>query len=297
MYMNQMGKVPLLTREQEVEICKRIEDAEIEMKRIIYGLGFAAKEHIAISEKLLSEPPKERFDRVVVDKQVANRDRHLRNLRMLIKKVRVMDQNVDKKYLSFCKVVQKSRREKLQKEFLKLDKKVQSTFPKFFYKQKVVEEMIVVAGNVHEKFQASLRRIPGWKRCTSPPRPTPQEIEARTLQDRRARIVRAHVARGILQGVHRVETRRRSIAQQAKTHMAEAGSAPTWCPSPRNTPTRGQSFLDLIPGRQHRPHEGCRKIRISPRLQVFDVRHLVDSPGHYAAPSPTRPAPSVSRCT
>ena len=33
MYMNQMGKVPLLTREQEVEICKRIEDAEVEMKR------------------------------------------------------------------------------------------------------------------------------------------------------------------------------------------------------------------------------------------------------------------------
>src|ERR1051326_4716372 len=27
MYMNQMGKVPLLTREQEVEICKRIEEA------------------------------------------------------------------------------------------------------------------------------------------------------------------------------------------------------------------------------------------------------------------------------
>src|SRR5215472_14481005 len=63
MYMNQMGKVPLLTREQEVEICKRIEDAELEMKRLIYSLGFAAKEHIAIAEKLLSEPPKERFDR------------------------------------------------------------------------------------------------------------------------------------------------------------------------------------------------------------------------------------------
>src|SRR5579862_7626761 len=55
MYMNQMGKVPLLTREQEVEICKRIEEAEIEMKRIVYSLGFTAKEHIAIAEKLLSE--------------------------------------------------------------------------------------------------------------------------------------------------------------------------------------------------------------------------------------------------
>jgi len=36
MYMNQMGKVPLLTREQEVEICKRIEEAETEMKRLVY---------------------------------------------------------------------------------------------------------------------------------------------------------------------------------------------------------------------------------------------------------------------
>jgi hypothetical protein len=27
------------------------------MKRIVYSLGFTAKEHIAIAEKLLSEPP------------------------------------------------------------------------------------------------------------------------------------------------------------------------------------------------------------------------------------------------
>ena len=35
MYMNQMGKVPLLTREQEVEICKRIEEAEADIKRLV----------------------------------------------------------------------------------------------------------------------------------------------------------------------------------------------------------------------------------------------------------------------
>ncbi len=40
MYMNQMGKVPLLTREQEVEICKKIEDAEVEMKAIVYQPRF-----------------------------------------------------------------------------------------------------------------------------------------------------------------------------------------------------------------------------------------------------------------
>src|ERR1041385_6594511 len=136
MYMNQMGKVPLLTREQEVEICKRIEEAEGEMKRLVYGLGFAAKEHIAIAEKLLSEPPKERFDRVVVDKKVANREGHLKDLRLLIKKVRALDASVDENYVD-CQKASTKHREKLFVSFHKLDKKLQDTFPKFFYKQKV----------------------------------------------------------------------------------------------------------------------------------------------------------------
>src|SRR5262252_6208223 len=138
MYMNQMGKVPLLTREQEVEICKRIEEAEAEMKQLVYSLGFTAKEHIAIAEKLLSEPPKERFDRVVVDKKVANREGHLKDLRNLIKKVRAIDAEVDEKYLEWQKAPMKHR-EKLLTGFRKLDKRVQDTFPKFFYKQKVLE--------------------------------------------------------------------------------------------------------------------------------------------------------------
>ena len=73
MYLRQMGKVPLLTREQEVEICKRIEEGETEARRILFGFGFTGKEHIALAEKLLSDPPRERFDRVIVDKKVESR--------------------------------------------------------------------------------------------------------------------------------------------------------------------------------------------------------------------------------
>src|SRR5437867_857319 len=123
MYMRQMAKVPLLTREQEVAICKRIEEAEIELKRIIYRFGFTAKEHIALAEKLISEPPKERFDRVIVDKMVEGREKHLKELRKLVKQVRELDQQVDKEYAEWQRAPGKASKEKHFALFQKLDRK------------------------------------------------------------------------------------------------------------------------------------------------------------------------------
>jgi RNA polymerase primary sigma factor len=145
MYMNQMSRVPLLTREQEVEGFKRIEEAELEMKRLVYSLGFAAKEHCAIAEKLLAEPPKERFDRIVVDKKIATRGGHLKDLRGLVKKIRALDAQVDELYTRLQKAVSPGQRGRLLRECQKLDRNLQATFPKFFYKQKVLEDMITVA--------------------------------------------------------------------------------------------------------------------------------------------------------
>ncbi|HSY74007.1 MAG TPA: RNA polymerase sigma factor RpoD [Dongiaceae bacterium] len=243
MYMNQMGKVPLLTREQEVEICKKIEDAEVEMKRIIYGLGFTAKEHIAIAEKILSDPPKERFDRVIVDKKIANREGHLKDLRKLIKKIHAMDANVDAKYFAWQKAQQKGRKEKLGRELKKLGARLQDTFQKFFYKQKVVEEMIIVAGNIHEKFQASIRHLADLEtqRNTAEKRAAVEAEQQKiaTLEQfvrlpgeeffKAFKALKGAADRGL----------------KAKTHMAEANLRLVVSVAKKYT-NRGQSFLDLI---------------------------------------------------
>src|ERR1035438_3390070 len=137
MYLRQMGQVPLLTREQEVEISKRIEAAEAEVKRIICNFGFAAKEHIALAEKLVCEPPKERFDRVILDKKFVNHETHLRALRKLIPPVRAADQKVDEAYARWQNCDSPAKSARLHSHFQKLDRQLQTTFGQFFYKQKV----------------------------------------------------------------------------------------------------------------------------------------------------------------
>ena len=243
MYLRQMGKVPLLNRDQEVEICKRIESAEAEARRILYCFGFTGKEHLALAEKLLAEPPKERFDRVVVDKLMDSRLRHLRQLRRLMKRVCALDQEADAKFAAWQQATNKNQRSRLLNQFKRFDTTLQGALPDFHYKQKLLEEMMLVAENLRDKIQAVLRTL---EEHEAPHEPASQREVIQSAQDKcRAleRFVRMPCA-AYLKACADLDAAM-GRAHEAKSHMVEANLHLVISIAKKYT-NRGQAFLDLI---------------------------------------------------
>ena len=165
MYLKQMGQVPLLTREQEVEISRRIENAENAVTRAVYCFGFAGKEHIALAEKLLCEPPKERFDRVIVDKKIERREQHLSTLRRLDRERPPPGPSGWMNNTRMARVRRQGPARKLSsRPSRRSTKNSRTSFPEFCFKQKVIEEMMLVAENIRDKMRVSLRTSRIWRR-------------------------------------------------------------------------------------------------------------------------------------
>ena len=151
MYLHQMGQVPLLSRDEEVRICKQIEEAEVKVNDIFNCFAFTPSMYLGLLDKL--ENMEERFDRVVSDAYENSRDEYIEKLPEFRKLLR----DVEKRMREASDRVMDMRRQKgvppakmrgAEKSLANARDAVREAFVTLSFKQKVLE---LLCQEAHER--------------------------------------------------------------------------------------------------------------------------------------------------
>jgi len=146
-YLKQMGHKPLLTREQEVEISKRIEDAELRAQEFLFSCWLTLPYQLDLALKVLRK--EERFDKVVIDKKVESRDAYYKMLPKATEECTKLKAKLDKAWQKYLDETDAPKKAKSREAYIKIGltpkEGCKDILRKFCFKMKLFEEWLELA--------------------------------------------------------------------------------------------------------------------------------------------------------